>query len=376
MLGRIALATGVAVTVGVPVGVVTRAGAVVAAPPSVVTIGDAAIAEGHTKTRTVNVPVTLDVPAGSSQTVHWAVTGASATPGAASAAGTTADFKAASGNLTFSATVVVKYVPVVVYGDARGEGDETVTVTLSAPSAGLSLGRSTATVTIRDDEVTPGVVASIGSVAVGEGDSGKRVVKFPITLSAPAAGAVVSYHLAPFSATGGWSGSGVTPVAADFADRNGATQTATFTNATVLKTASVTVPADLASEGDEVYIVVLDSTTIGAVGDSGLGTIVDDDPATTDASEFGPAAAPSAPRRPVPCWFRARRRPRISRSPRRPTSIRAAPGPGASTSPPPGSRSTAGGRTSSATPPTTGPGSASAPTPPPPSRTSRSATAT
>ena len=305
MLGRIALASGIAITVGIPVGVATQAGAVVAAPPSVVTVGDAAIAEGHSKTHTVTVPVSLDVPAGSSQTVHWAVTAGSATPGAASVAASGADFKQASGNLTFTATAVVKYLPVVVYGDTRGEGDETVTVTLSAPTAGLTLGRAVATVTIRDDEATPGVVASIGSVAVGEGNSGKRVVKFPITLSNPAAGAVVRYHLAAFTATGGWSGAGVTPVASDFADRNGASLSVTFTNTSVLKTASVTVPPDLATEGDEVYVVVLDSTTIGAVGDSGLGTILDDDPADTDTAAFGPAAGPVGSPAPgsvlVPC---------------------------------------------------------------------------
>lgn len=305
MLGRIALATGIAVTVGLLVGFVAQAGAVVAAPPSVVTVGDAAIAEGHTKTRTVTVPVTLDVPAGTSQTVHWAVGAGSATPGAVSAAPVSADFKPASGTLTFTATTAVKYVPVVVYGDTRGEDDETVTVTLSAPSAGLVLGRAAATVTIRDDETAPGIVASIGSVAVGEGDSGKRVVKFPITLSTPAAGAVVRYHLVPFTATGGWTGAGVTPVATDFADRNGATQTATFTAAGVQKTASVTVPTDLATEGDEFYVVVLDSTTIGTVGDSGLGTILDDDPADTDPAAFGPAAAPVGSPAPgsvlVPC---------------------------------------------------------------------------
>ena len=37
---------------------------------------------------------------------------------------------------------------------------------------------------------------------------------------------------------------------------------------------------------------MLDSTTIGVVGDSGIGSIVDDDPADSDPSEFGPAATP------------------------------------------------------------------------------------
>ncbi len=180
----------------------------------------------------------------------------------------------------------------MVYGDVRGENDETVTVTLSNPSAGLALGDTTATVSIRDDETTPGVVASIGTIAIGEGDAGARTAKFPITLSAPASGAVVRYHLASFSATGGWSGSGVVPVGTDFADKIGATQSVTFLNSAVAKTASVVVPPDLRAESDEVFLVVLESTSIGATGDSGLGVILDDDPADGDTDAFGPSPTP------------------------------------------------------------------------------------
>jgi hypothetical protein len=83
-----------------------------------------------------------------------------------------ADFKQWSALLTFNRGVVVKYVPVTVYGDERDESDETVTVTHS-DVVGASEGIVQTTVTIRDDDdgSTPGTVASAGDVSIHEGDT-------------------------------------------------------------------------------------------------------------------------------------------------------------------------------------------------------------
>ncbi len=85
----------------------TAAAGALAAPPSVVTIGDAAIREGHSHTRTISVPVTLDVAAGSAQTVSYTVAGGTATAGPSSAAAPRPHGNPATGTQSFSATTGV-----------------------------------------------------------------------------------------------------------------------------------------------------------------------------------------------------------------------------------------------------------------------------
>ncbi len=119
-------------------------------PTSEVTvgIGDASIYEGNVgKPRAAKLAVTLSLPSTATATVGYTVTGAGATVGS--------DYKGrTSGTITFQPGQVRKVLGLAVLADLLSEGDEEVTVVLSAPS-GATLLRSTGILTILDDEPVP-----------------------------------------------------------------------------------------------------------------------------------------------------------------------------------------------------------------------------
>jgi hypothetical protein len=128
----------------------------------------------------------------------------------------------------------------------------------------------------------PPTEVSVGDATAIEGNSGSRVLKFPVTLSMPGQTSLtVSYHLSGGSATGGAKpGSGI-----DFKDSGGITKTVSFPlmgngRTAVQKTIAVPVFGDTnPGEGDETMSVTLDSVTSGwsiARGDA-TGTILDDE---------------------------------------------------------------------------------------------------
>jgi secreted trypsin-like serine protease len=94
--------------------------------------------------RRVTLTVTRSLAAGSASVV------VATAPGSAAAR---ADFRAVTRKLSFKPGVTSASVTINIVNDRLAEGPESFTVTLSSPSAGFSLGgRSTATVSITDDE--------------------------------------------------------------------------------------------------------------------------------------------------------------------------------------------------------------------------------
>jgi secreted trypsin-like serine protease len=94
--------------------------------------------------RRVTLTVTRSLAAGSASVV------VATAPGSAAAR---ADFRAVTRKLSFRPGVTSASVTINIVNDRLAEGPESFTVTLSSPSAGFSLGgRSTATVSITDDE--------------------------------------------------------------------------------------------------------------------------------------------------------------------------------------------------------------------------------
>src|SRR5207237_10679373 len=113
--------------------------------------GDCSVLEGDTRSTTLTFPVTLSGPSGHEIDVDYATSDGTATAGS--------DYTATNGTLVFAAGETTKQIHVTVAGDFLDEGDETLTVTLSAPF-NADLGASVATGTITNDDAGPNLVAT------------------------------------------------------------------------------------------------------------------------------------------------------------------------------------------------------------------------
>lgn len=118
-------------------------------PPSTtnttVSVGDASVAEGDHGKNTAKVWVTLSQPATSTQTVQISFSNGTATG--------KSDYKPlATKTVSFSAGQWQKAVALTTLTDMVTESDETINITLSSPSAGLSLGRTNGAITILNDD--------------------------------------------------------------------------------------------------------------------------------------------------------------------------------------------------------------------------------
>ena len=113
----------------------------------VIAAGGASVVEGNTGTSSLVFPVSLSAKSTSAVTVAYRVDGITATAGQ--------DFTASTGTVTFAPGETSKTVTIAVTGDKVPESDETVRLTLSAPTA-ATLGTSTATGTIVNDDTAAG----------------------------------------------------------------------------------------------------------------------------------------------------------------------------------------------------------------------------
>jgi hypothetical protein len=109
-------------------------------------VGDTQLWEGNAgKTNTAQILVTLSNPSSNTLTVVASVGGGTAESGT--------DYKKSFiKTLTFLAGQTQKTISVPAIPDTAHEGDETILVTLTNPSNGLTLGRATGTITINNDD--------------------------------------------------------------------------------------------------------------------------------------------------------------------------------------------------------------------------------
>ena len=178
-----------------------------------------------------------------------------------------ADYTAVSTVLTFAPGQVVTTVAVPILDDAAGDGDETVTLTLSNPTGGAVLGaRHTATLTIVDDE--PSINFSAPTYSVTE-NHGPAVIT--VTRSGPVGGTVtVQFSTADGSAT----------AATDYTAVN---RTLTFGPGVRTATVSVPIINDTLAEGTETVSLSLSNVAGGTppallgVRNTAVLNIVDDD---------------------------------------------------------------------------------------------------
>ena len=258
---------------------------------SALSVDDASVAEGDTGTANLAFAVTLSPASDGEVTVQWATSKESA-----DTAEPATDYAAGSGSLTFAAGETGKTVTVAVTGDQVDEPNETLTVTLSNQTSGVSIADATATGTITDDD-TRGLDLSAATVTVTEATGAGRTTTYTVALSsqptgsvtvAVSSGAAGVATVAPASltfGTGAWSAvQTVTVTGVDDTVDNASDRTTTITHrasggdyGSVSKTVAVTVTDN---EGPASLSVDDASVTEGDTGTANLAFAVTLSPAS------------------------------------------------------------------------------------------------
>ncbi len=224
-------------------------------PPSVLTLGpNVTVTEGTGSGAVASVSVVFDRPASGQLELFWATSSVSATD--------PADYTGTSSSVVVPAGATGAVLSVPVVGDSLDEFNEQFRINLTDALGNAVLGtRTTATVTITDDDALPSVV--VDDVSAAEGDA----LTFTLSLSAPSAKATsVRYATANGTAT-----------SADFSSRSG---TASFPAGATTFTVTVPTTEDATVEADETVRLLLSSASQLTIGDTqGVGTIVNDDAA-------------------------------------------------------------------------------------------------
>ena len=215
--------------------------------------------------------IRLDASASAPVTVNYSTVNSTATG--------FSDYIPVSGTLTFAAGETVKTVSVQLVDDAVAEGTEVFTMNLSTPSANATIGRSSATATIIDNDAPSGTPqVSINDFVV---DEAAGTANFVITLDRPSAGVVsIDYDTqdgAPIT------GAGAALAGSDYV---GASGTLNFAPGETAKTVKVGLINDTLQEGAEAFSLAL-SGLVGATVLNPVGTAViaaNDEPVVSKAS--------------------------------------------------------------------------------------------
>ncbi|MGH9280115.1 MAG: S8 family serine peptidase, partial [Acidimicrobiales bacterium] len=221
-------------------------------------VNDVSVTEGHSGTKNATFPITRSGMVSGSSTVQWATADGTAT----AASG---DYVAGQGQVSFAANETTKAVNVVVKGDTAIEGNETVTVRLSAAS-GATIADDMARGTIVNDDFPPPSLA-INDVSVTEGHSATASASFTITRSGdPAPSVTVNFSTADGTATS---------ASADYVAKQ--VQVSFAPNETTKKV-DVVVIGDIVNEANETFSVRLTSPSGATITDgTGIATIINDD---------------------------------------------------------------------------------------------------
>lgn len=155
-------------------------------------INDVATTEGNTGSRLMTFTVTLNSASPTDVAVDYATTDSTATTA-------DNDYTASSGRITIPAGLTYTKFTVTLIGDLHPEPNETFTVTLSNPSGAL-LADAQGVGTILNDD---GATLRISDVTVVEGDSGTTTAALTVSLSAPSDGVSVGYATANGTARAG-----------------------------------------------------------------------------------------------------------------------------------------------------------------------------
>lgn len=205
--------------------------------------------------------------------VNYATTGGTAAPGA--------DYTSTSGTLTFADGVATRSFSVPISDDAIVEGTETITLSLSNPTGGGSLGgQSSSTITILDDDVPQVGQFQFTSPSYAV-DEGEGPIMITVTRTNGSDGvAAVSYS----------TGNGTAVAGQDYFSASG---TLNFSDGETSKTFSISIIDDVVVEASESVNLALSSPTNGAtIGGlpSAVLTIADDDIPAPGQVQFSSAS--------------------------------------------------------------------------------------
>ncbi len=176
------------------------------------------------------------------------------------------DYVAASGTLTITAGSTSANISVKIIGDTVYEPDEAFVILMTGPT-NATLGNSTSTVIIKNDDPAPVVLPaiSISNLSVSE-DYQNSTINLSVTLDKPSnANVTVQYATA-----------GITAVATD--DYLSASGSLTFTPGQTSKNIAITTVGDLLNESDETFKVVLSSPSGATLAkEEGIVMLINDD---------------------------------------------------------------------------------------------------
>lgn len=223
-------------------------------------IADApAVYEGNTGTLTVEFAVTLSVASTQAVSVSFTTASGTATGGS--------DYRFTNGMLTFAPGETSKSIAVQIIGDRAPESNENFYVQLYNPTNAF-IADDTGEGIIKDDE--PRI--SIGDVTKAEGNNGRTLFVFTVTLSVP--GSLSGYDQAVSMLY--TTNNGTAKKGEDYTASSG---TLTFLPGETTKTITIEVKGDAKKEGNENFFVDLSSLSSYAefLDSRGTGTILNDD---------------------------------------------------------------------------------------------------
>ena len=199
---------------------------------------------------TVTLTVNLTGTASTNVTVNYTTVAVSATAGS--------DYTAASGTLTFTNGVTSRTITVTLLNNSTVETNETFKVNLASPTGGPVIGpKSSATVTVVDDDI--GITLASAMASVGEGDTNIVVT---VNRSGGLTNTVtVDFAMTDISATGG----------TDYTNSNG---TLTFTNGVTSQAITIPIVDDSTIESNETFRVTLSNPSSGVTLISPTNTLV------------------------------------------------------------------------------------------------------
>ncbi len=217
----------------------------------------------------ITVTATAAAAVTSNQTVNLAVTGTGITTG---------DYTLASPTITIPTGATSGSTTFTVVDDTAVEGTETATLTISSPSAGISLGNTIAqNIVITDNDVAPGAPTVNLSVS---SNAGSEAAKTAITVTATASSPVTSNQTVNLAVTG-------TGIGTD--DYTLSSNTITILSGATTGTATFTVVDDPVVEATETATLTISAPSAGIA----LGTTTTQNIVITDNDVAPPTVAPS-----------------------------------------------------------------------------------